>query len=169
MLNLPPRRHSTHPVVVCSPLHPVLSETNLQYDMRYHPNQSNLHLSPAILAGPASSPPLPSLPVRVAGLPWHYTIRPDPKLPPGNPVVTVQDVLVCLYFHLRTAVKADEYNSMGKARKKEIIQTFERRIGHDPAQRGRGLRRVDFLGGHTIAQGLARAQSKDEVWDVVVR
>jgi hypothetical protein len=88
---------------------------------------------------------------------------------PGNAVVTVQDVLICLYFHLRTAVKADEYNSMGKARKTEIFQMFERRVGHDPAQRGKGLRRVDFLGGHTIAQGLVRAQSKDEVWDAVVR
>jgi hypothetical protein len=95
-------------------------------------------------------------------------VRPDPNLSPGNAVVTVQDVLICLYWHLRTQVKADEYNAMGKARKAEIFQTFERRVGHDPAQRGKGLRRVDFLCGHTIAQGLARAQSKDEVWDLVI-
>ncbi|KAH9003575.1 hypothetical protein EDB86DRAFT_2379830 [Lactarius hatsudake] len=150
-------------------LHTVLAAPSLQYDMRYPPNQSNLRLSPAVLAEPASSPPLPSLPIRVAGLPWHCIVRPDPKLSPGNAVVTVQDVLVSLYFHLRTAVKADEYNAMGKARKAEIFQVFERRVGHDPAQRGKGLRRVDFLGGHIIAQGLVRAQSKDDVWDVVVR
>jgi hypothetical protein len=150
-------------------LHTALAAPSLQYDMRYHPDHANLHLSPAVLAEPASSPPLPSLPIRVAGLPWHCTVRPDPKMSPGNAVVTVQDVLICLYFHLRTAVKADEYNSMGKARKTEIFQMFERRVGHDPAQRGKGLRRVDFLGGHTIAQGLVRAQSKDEVWDAVVR
>ena len=109
------------------------------------------------------------MPIRVAGLPWNCTVRPDPSLSPGSAVVTVQDVLVCLYFHLRTAVKADEYNAMGKARKAEIAQTFDRRVGHDPAQRGKGLRRVDFLGGYIIAQGLVRAQLKDEVWDVVVR
>jgi len=84
-------------------------------------------------------------------------------------MVTVQDVLICLYYHLRTQVKADEYNAMGKSRKTEICQSFERRVGSDPAQRGKGLRRVDFLGGYVIAQGLARAQSKDEVWDVVIR
>ena len=136
--------------------------------MRYPPNHSNLNLSPAVLAEPASSPPLRSLSIRVAGFPWNFTVRPDPKLSPGNAVVTVQDVLVCLYFHLRTAVKADEYNAMDKGRKAEIFQTFERRVGHDPVQRGKGLRRVDFLVGH-IAQGLVRAQSKDDIWDVVAR
>lgn len=149
-------------------LHTVLAAPSLQYDMRYHPNYSNLQLSPAALMEPASSPPLRSLPIRVAGLPWNCTVRPDPKQSPGG-MVTVQDVLICLYYHLRTQVKADEYNAMGKSRKTEICQSFERRVGSDPAQRGKGLRRVDFLGGYVIAQGLARAQSKDEVWDVVIR
>ena len=57
---------------------------------------------------------------------------------------------------------------MNKGRKAEIFQAFERRVGHDPVQRGIGLRRVDFLRGHIIAQGLVRAQSKDDVWDVVI-
>ena len=150
-------------------LHTVLAAPSLQYDMRYHPNQSNLRLSPAVLAEPASSPPLASLLIRVISLPWNCTVRPDPSLSPASSVVTVQDVLVCLYFHLRMAVKADEYNAMGKARKVEIAQTFYRRVRDEPAQREKGLRRVDCLGGHIIAQGLVRAQSKAEVWDVVVR
>ena len=149
-------------------LHTVLAAPSLQYDLRYHPDYSNLRLSPAALAEPASSPPLQSLPIRIAGLPWYCTVRPDPKLSPGN-IVTVHDVLVCLYYHLRTQVKADEYNAMGRDRKKEICKMFEQRVGSDHAQRGKGLRRIDFLGGYFIAQGLARAQSKDEVWDVVVR
>ena len=109
-----------------------------------------------------------SLHIRVDGLPWNCTVRPDPKLSPGNAVVTVQDVLVCLYFHLQTAATAGEYNAMAKWRKTEISERYERRIGHDPVQRGKGLRRVDFVRGHFIAQGLVRAQSKDDVWDVVV-
>ena len=138
--------------------------------MRYHPNQSDLPLSPAVLAQPASNPPLRSLSIHVVGLPWKCTVRPDPSLPHENAVVTVLDVLVYLYFHLRTAAKADEYNSLSKARKREVFQTFERRVGSDPTQRGKGLRRVDFLDGHTIAQGLVRTpQSKEDVWDIVVR
>ncbi|KAF8265475.1 hypothetical protein EI94DRAFT_1831192 [Lactarius quietus] len=149
--------------------HTVLAAPSLQYDMRHHPNRSNLRLSPAVLAEPASNPSLASLRIRVADLPWLCTVRPDLKLSsPGNAVVTVQDVLVCLYFHLRTAVKADEYNGMSKARKAEIYQMFERRVGDDHTQRGKGLRRIDFLGGF-IAQGLTPAQSKDEDWDIVVR
>ncbi|KAN0136718.1 hypothetical protein V8E53_005488 [Lactarius tabidus] len=149
-------------------LHTALSPPTLQYDVRFHLTQSNIRISPTVLVEPATSPPRQSLSIRVAGLPWYCTVRPDPTLSPGNAVVTVQDVLICLYYHLRTQVKADEYNAMTKSRKTEIFQTFERRVGHDPVQRGKGLRRVDFLGGHIIARGLARAQSKEEIWDVMV-
>ncbi|KAI9438765.1 hypothetical protein H4582DRAFT_1814149 [Lactarius indigo] len=135
--------------------------------MRYPPNQSNLRLTPAVLAQPASSPPWPSLHIRVSGLPWHCTVRPDPKLSPGNAFVTVQDVLVCLYFHLRMVAKADEYYGMGRVRRALIARAFERRVGNDPAQRGKGLRRIDFLSGQIIAQGLVHDQG--DVWGVVVR
>jgi hypothetical protein len=149
-------------------LHPMLVPPNLHYDMRYRPNESksNPRLSPAVLVCPASSPPLPFLEIRFTGLPWHCIALPDPKL---SPVVTVQDVLDCLYFHIRAPVSADEYNSMGKSRKAEIYRTFERRVGHYPALRGKGLRRVDFLGGQIIAQGLIYSQSQDNLWDLVVR
>jgi len=87
---------------------------------------------------------------------------------PGSAVVTVQDVLTTLYFHFRTQAKEDEYDALGKARRADIFRAFERRVGNDPAERGKGLRRIDFLGGR-IAQGLVRGQSKDDVWDLVVR
>jgi hypothetical protein len=96
------------------------------------------------------------------------TVRPDARLSPGNAVVTVQDVLLAIYFHLRTAVKGTEYEAMSKSRKLEIFKAFERRVGTDPVLRGKGLRRVDFLSGRFRAQGLVRAQSKDSVWDVVI-
>ncbi|KAH9074371.1 hypothetical protein EDB83DRAFT_2356601 [Lactarius deliciosus] len=194
------RQLSTHPVVVCSApvkdlrstspmstppplpevafspptyLHPVLATPNLQYDMRYHPNHSNLRLSPAIFAAPASSPPLPSLSIRVAGLPWDCVVRPDPETSSGDAVVTVQDILVCLYFHLRTAVKVDEYIAMSSARKEETVQALSWSIGRDQTQPGPGesrfLRRIDFLGSHIIAEGLLSTQLQGDVWDVIVR
>jgi len=125
-------------------------------------------LSQAVLATLASSPPLPSLALRVGDLPWMFNVWPDARQSPGNAVVTVQDVLLAIYFHLRTAVKSDEYEAMSKSRKVEIFRAFESRVGTDPVQRGKGLRRVDFLGGRFRAQGLVRAQSKDNVWDVVI-
>ena len=150
-------------------LNTVLTVPNLQYDTRYHPSQSRLRSSPAVLAGPASNPPLKSLTIRVAGLPWECTVGPSPSMSRWNAVATVQDVLVGIYFHLRRKAKADEYHPLSRARKSEVFQTYERRVGDDPVQRGKGLLRVDFLCGHIIAQGLVRAQSKDDVWDVVVR
>ena len=149
----------------------VLITPSLQYDIRFHPNKSNLHHSSAILAKPASKPPCQSLPICVAGLPWNHLVRPDPNLSHGNAVVTVHDVLVAIYSYLRKTVNVGEYNVMGKDRKTEISRAFERRVRHDPDQRRKGLCRVDFLGGRVIAQGLVSAQLLNDawVWDVVVR
>jgi hypothetical protein len=104
----------------------------------------------------------------VGDLPWLFNVAPDAGLSPGKAYVTVQDVLLAIHFHLRTAVKGGEYDAMSKSRKGEIYQQFERRVGTDPVQRGKGLRRVDFLNGHFRAQGLVRANSKDSVWDVAI-
>jgi hypothetical protein len=149
-------------------LHPALVAPSLQYDMRSPPTQSNPRLSLAILATPASSPPLPSLGLRVGDLPWMFTVFPDAALSPGKAYVTVHDVLLAIHYHLRTAVKSAEYEAMSKPRKAEIYREFERRVGSDPVQRGKGLRRVDFLNGRVRAQGLVRAHSKDSVWDIAV-
>jgi len=157
----PPLRPGVH-------LHPAIIAPNLQYDVRSLPTQSNPHLSLAILAQPASSPPLPNLGLRVGDLPWLFSVTPDPDLSPGKAYVTVQNVVLAIHYHLRTAVKSSEYEAMSKSRKAEIFREFERRVGSDPVQRGKGLRRVDFLNGRHRAQGLVRAHSKDSVWDVVV-
>jgi hypothetical protein len=149
-------------------IHPALAAPSLLYDVRSHPSHSNPRISPAVFTTPASCPPLPSLALRVGDLPWLFTVFPDAGHSPGNSFVTVQDVLLAIYIHLRTAVKGDEYEAMSKSRKAEIFRAFESRVGTDPVQRGKGLRRVDFLGGRFCAQGLVRAQSKDSVWDVVI-
>ena len=149
-------------------IHPALAAPSLMYDMRSQPSHSNPRLSPAVLSTPASSPPLPSLALRVGDLPWLFTVFPDSRHSPGNAFVTVQDVLVAIHYHLRTAAKGDEYEAMSKARKSDIFRAFESRVGTDAVQRGKGLRRIDFLGGRFRAQGLVRAQSKDSVWDVVI-
>ncbi|KAH9977494.1 hypothetical protein BJV74DRAFT_781049 [Russula compacta] len=149
-------------------IHPAVAAPSLSYDMRYPPSQSNPVLSPAVLTTLASNPPLPHMGLRIGDLPWLFPVVPDVTNSPGNGVVTVRDVLVAIYLNLRTAVKANEYEAMGKSRKSEIFRAFEHRVRGDPAQRGKGLRRVDFLCGRFRAQGLVRAQSKDNVWDVVI-
>ena len=149
-------------------LHPAIIAPNLQYDVRFLPTQANPHLSPAILAQPASSPPLRNLGLRVGNLPWLFSVYPDSGLSPGKAYVTVQDVLLAIHYHLRTAVKSAEYEATSKSRKAEIFREFERRVGSDPVQRGKGLRRVDFLNGRHRAQGLVRVKSEDSVWDVVI-
>jgi hypothetical protein len=103
----------------------------------------------------------------VGGLPWLFNVLPNVRLSPGNSYVTVQDVLLAIHYHLRTAVKSAEYEAMSKSRKGEIFRAFERRVGSDPVQRGKGLRRVDFLNGRLRAEGLVH-NSKDSVWEVII-
>jgi hypothetical protein len=141
------------------------------YDVRFHPTKPNIRLSQAVLALPATRPPLPSLPIRIQGLPWDYWIvRSDPRHLPEKAGVTIQDVLVALYGYLQKAANADEYNAMSMVSRTVISRTFERRVRYDPDQRGKGLRRVDFLGRQVYVQGLVRAQVQNNVcvWEVVL-
>ena len=149
-------------------IHPALAAPSLLYDIRSHPSHSNPPLSPTVLAAPASSPPLASLSLRVGDLPWLFTVFPDVDRSPGNIFVTVQDVLLAIYLHLRTGVSRDDYEAMSKSRKAEIFRAFESRVNTDLVQRGKVLWRVDFLCGRFRAQGLVRAQSKDSVWNVIM-
>jgi len=148
--------------------HPAIIAPNLQYDVRFLPTQFNPHLSPAVLAQPASSPPLPNLDLRAGDLPWLFNVTPDSGISPGRAYVTVQDVLLAIHYHLRTDVKSAEYDIMSQSRKAELFREFERRVGSDPVQRGKGPRRVDLLNGRHRAQGLVRAHSKDCMWDIVI-
>ena len=145
-------------------IHPVTIAPNPQYDVRFLPTQFNPHLSPAILAQPASSPPLPNLGLRVGDLPWLFKVTPDTGPSLGKAYDTVQDVLLAIHYHLRADVKSAEYEVMSQSRKAEIFWEFERRVG----SAGEGLRRVDFLNGRHRAQGLVRANFEDNVWDVIL-
>jgi hypothetical protein len=166
------RQNAGRPVTLVRQIHPALAAPSLLYDVRTHPSQAhyNPRLSPAVLTTFASCPPLPSLALRVGDPPWLFTVYPDAGHSPGNAFVTVQDVLLAIYIRLRRAVKRDEYEAVSKSRKAEIFRAFESRVGtdSDPIQRGKGLRYLDFLGGRFRAQGLVSAQSKDNVWDLVI-
>ena len=127
--------------------------------MRFLPSQFNPHLSPAILAQPASSPLLPNLDLRAGDLPWLFNVTPDSGISPGKAYVTVQDVLLAVHYHLRADVESAEYEVISQSRKAEIFWKFERRV----SSAGEGLRRVDFLNGRHRAQGLVRANFEDSV------
>jgi hypothetical protein len=160
----PPLPHSLYP-------HALLAAPNLRYDMTYSHTDFKSQLPPAILVvlgKPATQPPVPSLALRIGGLPWLVPVQPDVRLSPGSAIVTVLDVLNAIYVNLRIAVKPDEYKAMSKSRRAALYDAFERRVGADPVQRAKGLRRIDFLCGRVHAQGLVRAQSRDNIWDVVV-
>ena len=103
-------------------IHPALAAPNLLYDIRYPPSQSSPVFLPAILATPASIPPLPYLRLRIGDSPWKFSVGPDVTFSPLNGVITVRDVLLAIYLNLRTVVGAHDYEAMDKSRKAEITR-----------------------------------------------
>jgi len=171
-LAAPMQKYDIHPVLAAPmqkyDIHPALAAPNLLYDVRYHPSQFNTRLSPAVLAKPASSRPLPSLELRVDGLPWSLTVWPQSGSPSGSGFVTIQDVLLAIYFYFGKKVMGSEYEAESQSRKAGIEREFRQRTSTDRIQYGKGMRRVDFLGGRFRVQGLVRAQYNDSIWDVVI-
>jgi len=135
--------------------------------MRHQPSQTNPYLLRVVVSQPASDPPLPSLTVRVGDIPWMFTVYPNPSVSPENPVVIIHDVVFAIYLHLRTTVKTEEYDCMSGPKKAEVLEQFERRVGADPVQRRKGIRRIDFVNGRFRAKGLVRDPLDDNLWNVV--
>jgi hypothetical protein len=146
-------------------LHPRLVGPSLQWDMRYHYSQITPHLSPTVLAEPASLPPLPSIKLRVGDLPWRVIVQPDPRLSSTNNIVTVEDVLAAIYSNLRRPVDPDEYISRSEyIQATAITRAFQQRVGSDLVQPPEGLLRVDFLCGRFHTHGLAPTPWGNNVW-----
>jgi hypothetical protein len=151
-------------------LHPQLVAPSLQWDVRCHYSQITSQLSPTVLTEPASHPPLPSMIIRVGGLPWRAIVLPDPRL--KKTIVTVKDVLAAIYANLRTPVDPTEYDPRSKDAwvyamytQAAITQAVQRRVGSNLVQ-PLGLLRIDHLRGRFYVQGLASRE--DDVWDVLV-
>lgn len=132
--------------------------------MRYHYSQITPHLSPTVLAEPASLPPLPSIKLRVGDLPWRVIVRPDPRLSPTSNIVTVEDVLAAIYSNLRRPVDPDKHIYSEYIQEAAITWAFQQRVGSDLVQPPEGLLRVDFLCGSFHTLGLTPTPWENNVW-----
>ncbi|EIW78110.1 hypothetical protein CONPUDRAFT_42611, partial [Coniophora puteana RWD-64-598 SS2] len=109
-------------------------------------------LPAAALSQPATNPPIAALMIRCETLPWRLTIHPSENT---TSVVTVSDVLEQLYRFFRRGATAEEYKALpSQAHRDSVAEAYRVRCMRAGAasfegERRKGLKRVDFLVGHT--------------------
>ncbi|KAF7304521.1 hypothetical protein HMN09_00854700 [Mycena chlorophos] len=138
----------------------------LHYDVSLPPSTmtSNASYSPlpsSVLNEPAAYPPQRTLVLATANLPYAITISPSSA---SLGYVTVADVLGGLYAALRVHVSREEFAQLTAGNAKVVRRVSEaytarymRLHGHRgyAEEKAGGVRRVDFLMGHTKFRGLS--------------
>jgi len=88
-------------------------------------------------------------------LPWSITVTAK------STFVTVYDILQALHSSLRLPITTAEWTSLPRASQDVIAASFHKRVGgfSDRIKRGeqlgKGVRRLDFLVGHTRFYGIS--------------
>ncbi|KAF5335245.1 hypothetical protein D9758_017384 [Tetrapyrgos nigripes] len=160
--------HSPHPTSTYSSrtsrIHSLLAYSNhptLHFDVSLPLNAitfSSSRLSTRSLAESAIEPPVSSMTLSIPHVTWPVTVTPS-----SNRVfITVADVLNAVYHTLRNPVTPEEYRAIRSSSDlKRVNAAYERRHGRirdDYAayrERQGGVRRVDFLAGHTRFLGVS--------------
>ena len=152
--------------------HPLLDSSSVTYDLMEHPStiltSNNYSLSVRTFHEPATTPPLPFLTVTSIHLPWVI------KVYACNGVyVTLEDVFDSIYRNLRTNITGAEFNLFSNQDdQRRATRAYEKRYrrlrntrAYEEEKRG-GMKRVDFLMGHTKFLGLVNTSRHPDEWQL---
>ena len=95
-------------------------------------------------------------------MPWYIDVRAL-----NNPVgVTFADLFSEVYNVLRIQIVDADFNNdeLEDEERKRITAAYRSRVGSDHAEAMNGIRRVDFLMGRFIFEGLVRG--KEGLWEM---
>jgi len=145
------------------------SSPALNFDVTQPPSTITSHhkgISLRALSEPATKPPLTAITIVVPHLPWSITVHPS-----HGTYVTVTDVLEGIYRKLRTNISAQEFHALPSEKDmRRVTVAYEQRYRRVRGSREyedekrSGVRRVDFLMGHTRFMGLSSTSSGPDVW-----
>ncbi|KAJ7495569.1 hypothetical protein FB451DRAFT_367403 [Mycena latifolia] len=143
----------------------------LSYDLSLPPSSISTHaigVSSAGLSEPAVYPPQPAISLATPYLPWVIGV-----VPSNGTYITVSDVLSSVYHALRANVTPAEFNTLGTQKlmrraSAAYTQRCERLRGHRgyTEEKSQGVKRVDFLMGHTKFQGISPGIGAPAVWQI---
>jgi hypothetical protein len=119
-----------------------------------------------LLAEVATYPPLSVLVIRMGGLPWPILAKASLQ----QRGVTISDVLNSLYYNLRHTVSEAEFYGLRPEMQAAVTAAFKaryRRLSDDrdyDKEKGKGIKRVDFLTGRLRWAGLSSVKASPEEW-----
>jgi hypothetical protein len=97
-----------------------------------------------------------------ARLPWYVDVRAL-----NNPVgVTFADLFQEVYKVMQIQIVDADFNNdeVDEEERKRIIAAYRNRVGSDRAEAMKGIRRVDFLMGKVVFEGLMKG--KEGLWEL---
>jgi len=146
------------------------STSSIIYDFVDHPSvmlssTRRDRISSRKLGEPATSPARQSMTLRSTNLPWKVQVRAS-----NGSFVTVMDVINAIYNSLRMTVDDRELHEhlpiktdrdRARVAHRERCKRYRNSTTYDNEKR-RGLRRIDFLMGHSKFRGLSGTDSASE-------
>ncbi|KIY62490.1 hypothetical protein CYLTODRAFT_174328 [Cylindrobasidium torrendii FP15055 ss-10] len=147
----------------------------LNFDVAYHYSYLStpypaFSSRPGLLSEPACSPPIARAIITCARISWRIEVRPSFN---GH-YITLHDILRTIYYDLRRNVSSAEWNALDKPTMTRVAKAYDarhKRIAsrtEAEAERKGGVRRVDYLMGHTNFTGLARVDSRSDRFEMYV-
>ena len=127
------------------------------------------HLSRRVLLEPASEPPLPFIQIFCKHLPWTCKVHAS-----NGHYVTVSDVFESLYRSLQVRITQSEFEKLPSSKdKRRATRAYEERYmrlrgKHYQEEKTAGMKRIDFLMGHTHFQGLSADSHQPHEWNLWV-
>ena len=152
--------------------HPLLDSSSITFDLMEHPStiltRNNYSLSVRTLREPATTPPLSFLTITSIHLPWVIKVYASNAL-----YVTLEDIFDSIYRNLRTNITSAEFNLFSKQEdQRRATRAYEKRYrrhrntrAYEEEKRG-GMKRVDFLMGHTKFLGLSNSSRHPDEWQL---
>ena len=155
--------------------HPLLDTSTVTYNLMDHPSTimtpNNHSLSTRTLLEQATNPPVKFLTISSLHLPWTIKVYAS-----NGSYVTLQDIFDSIYRNLRTNITNDEFNLFStKDDQRRATRAYENRYrrlrdtkAYEEEKRG-GMKRVDFLMGHTKLLGISKTPTgRPDEWQLHV-
>ena len=107
-------------------------------------------------------PPARLMRIYHARMPWYVDVQAS-----SNPVgVTFADLFNAIYNVMQIQIVDADFNNdeLDEEEQKRITHAYRKRVGSDHAEALKGIRRVDFLMGRAIFEGLVKG--KEGLWEM---
>ena len=150
-------------------LHPLLESAAVNWDLMENPSTITLdnYLLPSrLLVEQATTPPLPALSIISIHLPWTINVHAS-----NGSYVTLKDFFDSVYRSLRTNITTNDFNLLPNQKdQRRATRAYEKRyrrfrsiLAHDEEKRN-GMKRVDFLMGHTRFHSISNTGRRSDEW-----